>query len=237
MAAMQSQAVAVLSSLPPGLNLEKPPVIQRLIPSAGTRNGGDEVTVLGSGFCQGLQVMFGDSPAASTTYWGDTTLVCHTPPCTTQQAGPVDVVFRHQHPHTPSNVSNVPALMPSRLVQFMYQSEPFGAHLGGNNSGMIATGHGIVGSAGSPLGSSPGMDDGAAGPQPSPLGGMHGMARGFFAQQAAGQGAPGQPSPGHTPPRQMPGSGSAGFNPAAQARRQPLSRTMSGDAGAFRRVG
>ncbi len=104
----QAQVMEALASLPAGTNMTKPPIIQRLIPNSGSRSGGDEVTVLGSGFCQGLEVMFGDKKATNTTYWGDTTLVCRAPPST--HAGHVPVVFQHQHHSAPAALQEVHGL-------------------------------------------------------------------------------------------------------------------------------
>ena len=86
-------ASAVLG-LPNG-NPHRPPTIHKLIPNEGSKAGGIEVTCLGSGFCQGLEVMFGDSLATTTTYWGETSLVCLLPPAI--RAGTVAVTFKHQH--------------------------------------------------------------------------------------------------------------------------------------------
>lgn len=121
-----AQAAAALSALPPGFNLQRPPIIQRLIPDSGPPCGGSECTILGSGFFQGLEVMFGDTPASNTIFWGDTTLVCRAPPsCLTANLGigMVSVVFRHQHPGIERNVANVPALMPTRAINFTYDHE------------------------------------------------------------------------------------------------------------------
>lgn len=112
------QAAYALDNLPPGINLQRPPIIQRLIPNTGPRSGGDEVTVLGSGFFQGLDVMFGDNTATNTTFWGDTTLVCRAPPSAT--TGTVAVVFKHQH-HTNPRV--IQALLPTRLVAYNYYDD------------------------------------------------------------------------------------------------------------------
>ena len=71
------------------------PIIHKLIPNEGSKAGGIEVTCLGSGFCQGLEIMFGDSLATTTTYWGETSLVCLLPPAI--HAGTVAVTFKHQH--------------------------------------------------------------------------------------------------------------------------------------------
>lgn len=70
------------------------PTIHKLIPSEGPKAGGIEVTCLGSGFYQGLEVMFGESLATTTTYWGENSLVCLLPPAL--RAGTVPVTFKHQ---------------------------------------------------------------------------------------------------------------------------------------------
>jgi hypothetical protein len=91
-----AQAVANgLYGMPLGLNPHRPPTIHKLIPNEGPKAGGIEVTCLGSGFCQGLEVMFGDSKATTTTFWGETSLVCLLPP--SAFAGTVPVTFKHQH--------------------------------------------------------------------------------------------------------------------------------------------
>ncbi|KAE8449723.1 hypothetical protein EG329_007498 [Mollisiaceae sp. DMI_Dod_QoI] len=91
-----AQAVANgLYGIPLSLNPHRPPTIHKLIPSEGPKAGGIEVTCLGSGFCQGLEVMFGDSKATTTTFWGETSLVCLLPP--SAFAGTVPVTFKHQH--------------------------------------------------------------------------------------------------------------------------------------------
>jgi hypothetical protein len=70
------------------------PTIHKIIPSEGPKAGGIEVTCLGSGFFQGLEVMFGDTKATTTTYWGETSLVCLLPPALL--AGRVPVTFKQQ---------------------------------------------------------------------------------------------------------------------------------------------
>lgn len=52
------------------------PRINRILPAEGPCMGGIEVTCLGSHFQTGMEVMFGDTPATTTTYWGASTLVC-----------------------------------------------------------------------------------------------------------------------------------------------------------------
>lgn len=72
------------------------PVIHRLVPAEGSVSGGTEVTLLGNGFYQGLEVMFGDTEATTTTFWGEKCLNCIAPPAV--QAGMVAVVFKNEHP-------------------------------------------------------------------------------------------------------------------------------------------
>lgn len=91
-----AQAVANgLYGIPLSLNPHRPPTIHKLIPNEGPKAGGIEVTCLGSGFCQGLEVMFGSCKATTTTFWGETSLVCLLPP--SAFAGTVPVTFKHQH--------------------------------------------------------------------------------------------------------------------------------------------
>ncbi|PHH72981.1 hypothetical protein CDD82_5716 [Ophiocordyceps australis] len=71
-----------------------PPMIHKIIPNEGPKMGGIEVTVLGQAFFQGLEVWFGDQKATTTTYWGDSSLVCLLPP--SPVAGAVAVTFKHQ---------------------------------------------------------------------------------------------------------------------------------------------
>lgn len=73
-----------------------PAVIHKLVPAEGSTTGGTEVTLLGSGFYPGMEVVFGDTLATTTTFWGDKCLNCLTPPAL--QPGLVPVVFKHEHP-------------------------------------------------------------------------------------------------------------------------------------------
>lgn len=73
-----------------------PTIIHKLVPSEGSITGGTEVTILGSGFHPGMEIVFGDTLATTTTYWGDKCLNCLTPPAL--QPGVVPVVFKHEHP-------------------------------------------------------------------------------------------------------------------------------------------
>lgn len=115
--AQLAQAVASgLYSIPLNLNPHRPPTIHKLIPNEGPRAGGIEVTCLGSGFCQGLEVMFGDSKATTTTFWGETSLVCLLPP--SAFAGTVPVTFMHQH--QAAFQAHFPSAITKQLAHFKY---------------------------------------------------------------------------------------------------------------------
>lgn len=117
--AQMAQAVAnSLYGVPLALNPHRPPTIHKLIPSEGPRAGGIEVTCLGSGFCQGLEVMFGDSQATTTTYWGDASLVCLLPPAA--HAGCVPVTFKHQGVQQMHMQQYPSGLVPKQQTQFKY---------------------------------------------------------------------------------------------------------------------
>jgi hypothetical protein len=91
-----AQAVANgLYGMPLTLNPHRLPTIHKMIPNEGPKAGGIEVTCLGSRFCQGLEVMFGETKATTTTYWGETSLVCLLPPAAIP--GTVPVTFKHQY--------------------------------------------------------------------------------------------------------------------------------------------
>ncbi|KAM5341256.1 hypothetical protein ACJ41O_015365 [Fusarium nematophilum] len=83
-----------LFSLPVALNQTRaPPIIHKISPNEGPKIGGIEVGVLGTAFFQGLEVWFGDQKATTTTFWGESSLVCLLPPLPV--AGPVAVTFKH----------------------------------------------------------------------------------------------------------------------------------------------
>ena len=88
-------AVSAMYGQPQSITQQKPPMIHKLIPNEGPKAGAIEVTCLGSGFVQGLEVMFGDALATTTTFWGETSLVCLLPPAL--RAGVVPVTFKHQY--------------------------------------------------------------------------------------------------------------------------------------------
>ncbi|EFW98486.1 membrane-tethered transcription factor [Grosmannia clavigera kw1407] len=75
-------------------------VIHKIIPAEGPKSGGIEVTILGSAFYQGLDVMFGNQRATTTTFWGESSLVCLVPPSSI--AGHVQVTLRQPNQQRPS---------------------------------------------------------------------------------------------------------------------------------------
>ena len=89
-------------------NPQRAPVIHKLTPGEGSKSGGIEVTCLGSGFRQGLEVMFGDAQATTTTFWGESALVCLVPPAL--EAGTVPVTFKHNYEQNIPSPSNKQAL-------------------------------------------------------------------------------------------------------------------------------
>lgn len=112
-----AQAVANgLYGMPLALNPHRPPTIHKMIPNEGPKAGGIEVTCLGSGFCQGLEVMFGETRATTTTFWGETSLVCLLPP--SAFAGTVAVTFAHQHAQQQSAFPQQP--LPKQQATFKY---------------------------------------------------------------------------------------------------------------------
>ena len=56
------------------------PTITKITPSEGSKLGGYEVTILGTGFHRALEVMFGDQKATATYFWADNILICIVPP-------------------------------------------------------------------------------------------------------------------------------------------------------------
>ena len=97
-----------LHGVPGAANPPRAPVIHKLTPGEGSKSGGIEVTCLGSGFRQGLEVMFGDAQATTTTFWGESALVCLVPPAL--EAGTVPVIFKHNYEQNIPSPSNKQAL-------------------------------------------------------------------------------------------------------------------------------
>ena len=93
---------------------QRTPLIHKLTPAEGSTLGGLEVTCLGSGFFQGLEVKFGDALATTTTFWGENALVCLVPPAT--QPGIVPVTFKHNSAQRLSSP-------PNKQVYFKYLDE------------------------------------------------------------------------------------------------------------------
>jgi hypothetical protein len=94
-----------------------PTIIHKLVPAEGSTTGGTEVTLLGSGFYPGMEVVFGDTLATTTTFWGDKCLNCLTPPAL--QPGLVPVVFKHEHP-TFGQVPQTQTILPKQQHFFRY---------------------------------------------------------------------------------------------------------------------
>jgi hypothetical protein len=94
-----------------------PSIIHKLVPAEGSTTGGTEVTLLGSGFYPGMEVVFGDTLATTTTFWGDKCLNCLTPPAL--QPGLVPVVFKHEHP-TFGQMQQPQPIMPRQQHFFRY---------------------------------------------------------------------------------------------------------------------
>ncbi|KAI8816046.1 uncharacterized protein EV422DRAFT_501642 [Fimicolochytrium jonesii] len=76
-------------TLPSSGSIVNPPAINKLIPAEGPVHGGLEITILGSGFYDGMTVMFGAIPATRTQFWSETTLVCTLPPAPAPGVVPV----------------------------------------------------------------------------------------------------------------------------------------------------
>ena len=91
LAQMLSQSGSI--SQVPTIPQSSPPIVHKVIPRHGPKSGGVEVTVVGLGFFNGLNVQFGDAVATTTTFWGSTTLVCLLPPA--RFAGKVPVTLHN----------------------------------------------------------------------------------------------------------------------------------------------
>ncbi|KAL2796743.1 hypothetical protein BJX66DRAFT_129203 [Aspergillus keveii] len=95
-----------------------PSVIHKLVPAEGSITGGTEVTLLGSGFYPGMEVVFGDTLATTTTFWGDKCLNCLTPPAL--QPGQVAVLFKHEHPSFNQLQQQHQPMLPKQQQYFRY---------------------------------------------------------------------------------------------------------------------
>ena len=112
---MQTNSAFSPSSVAPP---QRPPTIHKLCPTEGPKAGGIEVTCLGSGFSQGLEVMFGDSLATTTTYWSEASLVCLLPPAI--RAGTVAVTFKHQYQQQLQMARYPSPQVPKQQILFKY---------------------------------------------------------------------------------------------------------------------
>ncbi|RBQ98232.1 hypothetical protein VDGD_06761 [Verticillium dahliae] len=81
-----------MTFLPGSQSQSRPqPTIHKIIPGEGPKMGGIEVTILGGGFFQGLDVYFGEHKATTTTFWGESSLVCLLPPASRPGIVPVSL--------------------------------------------------------------------------------------------------------------------------------------------------
>ncbi|KAI5292034.1 hypothetical protein KEM52_006665 [Ascosphaera acerosa] len=109
----------MFSITPPNPLARIPPaMIHKLVPSEGSITGGSEVTILGSGFFPGMEVVFGDTLATTTTFWGDKCLNCLTPPAI--QPGRVQVTFKHEHPLLGGVPPPSTSMVPKQMIFFTY---------------------------------------------------------------------------------------------------------------------
>ncbi|KAI0137320.1 hypothetical protein BJ170DRAFT_54975 [Xylariales sp. AK1849] len=108
--ALQSNQLAQALYQPMNMGVPRPPspMIHKIIPGEGPKSGGIEVTILGSGFTNGgLEVMFGEQRATTTTFWGESSLVCLLPP--SPITGPVIVTIKQPRmPEQAAFVKNPP---------------------------------------------------------------------------------------------------------------------------------
>ncbi|KAF9093792.1 SPT3 Dosage dependent suppressor of Ty-induced promoter mutations-like protein [Mortierella sp. AM989] len=79
------------------------PRVQKLIPARGSIEGGDEITLLGTGFFPGMVPTFDGVPAIGVQFYGTETIICKLPP----RACPgVVVVKAHQQQQTSPFLNN-----------------------------------------------------------------------------------------------------------------------------------
>ena len=84
-ASLRSHAQALansLNGLPGAVVAPYQPTILEVFPASGPKSGGIKIILLGSGFREGLEVLFGTALAPTTTHWGEKCLVCTLPPST-----------------------------------------------------------------------------------------------------------------------------------------------------------
>ncbi|KAF9388752.1 hypothetical protein BGX21_000246 [Mortierella sp. AD011] len=71
------------------------PRVQKLIPAKGSIGGGDEITLLGTGFFPGMVPTFDGVPASGVQFYGSETVICKLPP----RASPGVVVVKAHQQH------------------------------------------------------------------------------------------------------------------------------------------
>ncbi len=100
---LQSHAQALATSLNglPGVVVAPyQPTILEVFPASGPKSGGIKIILLGSGFREGLEVVFGTALAPTTTHWGEKCLVCTLPPSTEEMTVRVTLLDRLQQAQT-----------------------------------------------------------------------------------------------------------------------------------------
>ncbi|KAI8593451.1 hypothetical protein BDZ88DRAFT_391131 [Geranomyces variabilis] len=115
-ASSEETSQSIIAPPPPAIQ----PVVHRVIPAEGPLHGGLEITVLGSGFREGMVVLFGGVPATRTNCWGETTMVCVLPP--SPIAGPVPVLVVHDQMMS-GDGANVPQLDHEGAASFTYKDD------------------------------------------------------------------------------------------------------------------
>ena len=93
-----AQALATSLNGLPGAPYQ--PTILEVFPASGPKSGGIKVILLGSGFREGLEVLFGTALAPNTIYWGEKCLVCTLPPSTEEMTVRVTLLDRLQQAQT-----------------------------------------------------------------------------------------------------------------------------------------
>ena len=115
--AQMTQAVTDgLYGSPSSSSSQPPPSIHKSIPGEGPKTGGVEVCIIGNGFYQGLEVMFGENLATTTTFWNDRLLVCLLPASTCVG----EVLIRFKHDRQPQQIPTQGSSSTPRLVTFRY---------------------------------------------------------------------------------------------------------------------
>ncbi|EPX73784.1 IPT/TIG ankyrin repeat protein [Schizosaccharomyces octosporus yFS286] len=83
------QSMSSATSTTPTSLQPREPLISRIIPNKGSIMGGYEVTILGANFFNGLVCLFGETPAAVTFSWSDSTIIATCPPAAVAETVPV----------------------------------------------------------------------------------------------------------------------------------------------------